>query len=278
MSGPLNVGFIGIGDQGAPMAVAIAEKFNLHVWARRDFSYESLEGTLFTRHESAVELATAVDVLCVCLRSDHDLLELLQGGVLDALPSGAILMNHATGDPGEARAFEETCKAKEIRFVDAPVSGGRPGAVARTLTCFVGTDAATLEKCGEILSTHSTHVVHMGGAGTGQASKLCNNALTVSNLRNVVEVFSIADAFGVSPASLQKAFSHSSGGSFILDALGTKVTPQIAAHIAKLNRTDVEEFAAAAKKLGLDVSAIEAWALGGAAGLERVIARLSERS
>ncbi len=278
MSGPLNVGFIGIGDQGAPMAVAIAEKFNLHVWARRDFSYESLEGTLFTRHESAVELATAVDVLCVCLRSDHDLLELLQGGVLDALPSGAILMNHATGDPGEASAFEETCKAKEIRFVDAPVSGGRPGAVARTLTCFVGTDAATLEKCGEILSTHSTHVVHMGGAGTGQASKLCNNVLTVSNLRNVVEVFSIADAFGVSPASLQKAFSHSSGGSFILDALGTKVTPQIAAHIAKLNRTDVEEFAAAAKKLGLDVSAIEAWALGGAAGLERVIARLSARS
>ncbi len=76
--------------------------------------------------KSAVELATAVDVLCVCLRSDHDLLELLQGGVLDALPSGAILMNHATGDPGEARAFEETCKAKEIRFVDAPVSEDGP--------------------------------------------------------------------------------------------------------------------------------------------------------
>lgn len=136
--------------------------------------------------------------------------------------------------------------------------------------------AATLGKCYEILATHSTSVVHMGAAGTGQASKLCNNALTVSNLRNVIEVFSIADAFGVTPASLQKAFAHSSGGSFILDALGTKVSPQISAHIAELNRTDVEEFATAARKLGQDVSAIEAWALGGAAGLERVVARLAE--
>jgi 3-hydroxyisobutyrate dehydrogenase len=260
------------------MAVAISEKFDLHVWARRESSYESLEGSSFTRHQSAVELAAAVNVLCVCLRSDRDLLELLQGGVLDALPSGAVVINHATGDPGEARAFEKICETRGIRFVDAPVSGGRPGAVAKTLTCFVGTDAATLQRCGEILSTHSTHVIHMGGVGTGQATKLCNNALTVSNLRNIVEVFSIADAFGVSPASLQTAFSHSSGGSFMLDALGTKVTPQIAAHIAKLNRTDVEEFAAAANKLGLDVSAIEAWALGGAAGLERVVAKLTVQS
>lgn len=257
------------------MAVAIAEKFNLHVWARRDTAYEKLVGSSFTRHGSAVELAKAVDVLCLCLRSDHDLLELLQGGVLDALPSGAVLINHATGDPGEAREFDRICKAKGVGFVDAPVSGGRPGAVSRALTCFVGADLDPLEKCREILATHSTHVVHMGAAGTGQASKLCNNALTVSNLRNIVEVFLIADAFGVTPASLKKAFAYSSGGSFILDALGTKVTPQISAHIAELNRTDVEEFATAARKLGQDVSAIEAWALGGAAGLERVVERLA---
>jgi 3-hydroxyisobutyrate dehydrogenase len=115
----------------------------------------------------------------------------------------------------------------------------------------------------------------MGPAGTGQAAKLCNNALTVSNLRNIVEVFAIADDFGVEPASLRQAFKHSSGGSSILEALGTKVTRENASHIAKLNRTDVEEFAKAAKRLGRDVHAIEAWALRGAARLEEVVASLT---
>ncbi|WP_313198186.1 NAD(P)-dependent oxidoreductase [Rhizobium sp.] len=274
MSAEPEVGFIGLGDQGAPMAAAIAERFRLHAWARRDTSYEALGDVPFTRHATAVELAAAVSILCVCLRTDAELTELLSNGVLDALPADAIVINHATGDPGEANGFRERCAAKGISFVDAPVSGGRPGAMARTLTCFVGTVPDTLEKCRAVVSTHSKHVVHMGAAGTGQAAKLCNNALTVSNLRNIVEVFSIANAFGIEPASLQKAFAHSSGGSFILDALGTKVTPEIASHIATLNRTDVEEFATAAKRRGRNVSDIEEWALGGAAGLVAVVNRL----
>ncbi|KQS76401.1 hypothetical protein ASG58_11290 [Rhizobium sp. Leaf383] len=215
-----------------------------------------------------------VDLFCVFLRSDEDLLELLYDGVLKALRPGAIIVNHATGDPAEARMLEKICSARGIRFVDAPVSGGRPGAVSRTLTCFVGTTSATLDECRDLLSSHSAHVVHMGAAGTGQAARLCNNALTVSNLRNVVEVFSVADTFGVAPAKLQSAFSHSNCGSFISDALGTKVTPTIAAHIAELNRCDVEEFTAAAGKLRLDVSALRAWAIGGAAGLEEAVLRL----
>jgi 3-hydroxyisobutyrate dehydrogenase-like beta-hydroxyacid dehydrogenase len=82
-------------------------------------------------------------------------------------------------------------------------------------------------------------------------AKLCNNALTVSNLRNIVEVFSMAEKLGISLAGLRDAFDHSSGGSFILQALGTKVTAGNAAHIAELNRTDVDEFAAAMRRKGL---------------------------
>jgi 3-hydroxyisobutyrate dehydrogenase len=269
------VGFIGLGDQGAPMAVAIAESFPLHVWARREASYKELGGTESTKHRSPSHLARAVSVLCLCLRDDADIRRLMDDGLLDDLPDGAILINHATGDPGEARAFAERCVVAGIEFVDAPVSGGRPGAIARNMTCFVGCLVETLARCETIIGCHSRHVVRMGEAGTGQAAKLCNNALTVSNLRNIVEVFAIAEDFGVEPSSLRHAFAHSSGGSFILDALGTKVTPDIAAHIAKLNRADVEEFATAARRLGRDVHAIEAWALGGAAGLEEVVARLA---
>jgi 3-hydroxyisobutyrate dehydrogenase-like beta-hydroxyacid dehydrogenase len=270
-----NVGFIGLGDQGAPMAAAIAERFPLHVWARRESSFESLGDVQFARHRTPKDLANAVSVLCLCLRGDADLLQLIDDGLLHALPSGAVLINHATGDPGVARSFAEQCLAAGVEFVDAPVSGGRPGAIARSMTCFVGCLTKTLARCETIIGCHSQHIAHMGPAGTGQAAKLCNNALTVSNLRNIVEVFAIADDFGVEPASLRQAFKHSSGGSSILEALGTKVTRENASHIAKLNRTDVEEFAKAAKRLGRDVHAIEAWALRGAARLEEVVASLT---
>ncbi|MBB2750436.1 UNVERIFIED_ORG: 3-hydroxyisobutyrate dehydrogenase-like beta-hydroxyacid dehydrogenase [Rhizobium aethiopicum] len=132
-----------------------------------------------------------------------------------------------------------------------------------------------MERVQTVLATHSSSIVHMGDAGAGQFAKLCNNALTISNLRNIVEVFSLADRLGVSLSGLREAFAHSSGGSFMLDAIGTKVTPHVAAHIASLNRRDMEEFASAMKRQGLDATTILNWGLGGADGLVSVVDRWS---
>lgn len=93
-------------------------------------------------------------------------------------------------------------------------------------------------------------------------AKLCNNGLTVSNLSNIVEVFGMAER-GVSLRGLQTAFVHSSGGSFILQALGTKITPSIAGHLADLNRKDIDEFANVMRNLGLDPTRLLEWVLGG---------------
>lgn len=103
----------------------------------------------------------------------------------------------------------------------------------------------------------------MGPAGSGQIARLCNNALTISNLRNVVEVFAMADKLGLSLAGLREAFAHSSGGSFILQALGTKVTMSNAAHIAELNRTDLREFAQAMSRKHVDPTALLQWGFRG---------------
>ncbi len=271
----MEIGFVGLGDQGAPMAVAIAERFPLHVWARRETSYQSIAGSPAMRHANVAELASSVQILCVCLRTDEDLHALL-GDALGAMRPGSILINHATGDPNEAKHFAALCKERKLGFIDAPVSGGRPGAISRSLTCFVGSEDDTLAACETVLASHSSHIVHMGKPGSGQAAKLCNNALTVSNLRNIVEVFAIADRMGVAPSRLKEAFAHSSGGSFILDALGSKITPAIAAHIAQLNRTDVAEFAAAAERSGCDAGTIADWAYGGAEGLEALVGQLEE--
>ncbi len=93
------VGFIGLGDQGAPIAQAIGDSsFGLHVWARRPQSLDVLARTRHTVHDSAASLAAAVDILGLCLRDDRDIWEVLgTPGVEDALRPGLIVVNHAPG-------------------------------------------------------------------------------------------------------------------------------------------------------------------------------------
>jgi len=97
------VGFVGLGDQGGPMALAIVEAgFLLHAWARRPQSYDTLGGAAFERHDDLASLAREVDVLALCLRDDQDIRDLIeQHGLLDALRPGATVVNHGTGDPKE---------------------------------------------------------------------------------------------------------------------------------------------------------------------------------
>jgi 3-hydroxyisobutyrate dehydrogenase-like beta-hydroxyacid dehydrogenase len=121
MSDSLRVGFIGLGDQGAPMASAIAGKFDLHVWARRAVSFDALGNARHVREADPVELAANVDLLCLCLRGDADLHDLLADrSLLRALGKGATIVNHATGDPAEAENFERITEELGVHFLDAP--------------------------------------------------------------------------------------------------------------------------------------------------------------
>ncbi|RYG39904.1 hypothetical protein EON79_23530, partial [bacterium] len=123
------VGFIGLGDQGAPMARAIAQKHVLHVWARRPEAYDVLSGVRHFPAATVEELAESVDVLCVCLRSDADLFGLIDDhDLVRRLGGGKILINHATGHPSNAERLQDMCDEFAVGFLDAPVSGGRSGA------------------------------------------------------------------------------------------------------------------------------------------------------
>jgi 3-hydroxyisobutyrate dehydrogenase-like beta-hydroxyacid dehydrogenase len=143
------VGFIGLGDQGAPMAQAIGDSgFGLHVWARRPQSLDVLARTRHTVHDSAASLAAAVDILELCLRDDRDIWEVLGiPGVEDALRPGLIVASHGTGDPGENREIAGHLAGKRVAYLDAPVSGGGAGARARTLTTMAGGDRTAYQKC-----------------------------------------------------------------------------------------------------------------------------------
>ncbi len=257
------------------MAEALAETHNLHVWARRPETLAGFADKGAHLMDSAQSVARAVDFLCLCLPDDAELQALLfNGGLADALPNGGTVINHATGDPRAAAANANRLAPIGLRYLDAPVSGGRPAAEARNLTCFVGGDADTLHLCEPVLSCHSSAIRLMGGPGAGQMTKILNNALTVSNLRNLVEVFGLAAQAGVDLSSLQAALATSSGGSFMARAIGKQDNPSNAAHIASLNRKDVQEFAAAMEQLGLNPERIVDWAMGAPAALPDLVAQL----
>jgi 3-hydroxyisobutyrate dehydrogenase-like beta-hydroxyacid dehydrogenase len=121
------VGFIGLGDQGLPMATAIAEAgYPLHVWARRPASFDTLGATPYVRHDDLKDLAAACDIAGLCISTDDDVLRIVTGGLLDGLRQGSVVVNHGTGTPGNAARLAETCAPAGVDVLDAPVTGGGP--------------------------------------------------------------------------------------------------------------------------------------------------------
>ncbi|MEH1166971.1 NAD(P)-dependent oxidoreductase [Micromonospora sp. CPCC 205539] len=273
------VGFIGLGDQGAPMARAVGDSADdLHVWARRPESLQAMQGTPYTVAASVAELAGAVDVLLLCLRDDDDILDLLDHRqLLDEMRPGSVVVNHGTGDPAQNVAFGERFAARGVAYLDAPVSGGGPGARARTLTTFVGGERDAHDRCQPIFDTFSRLVVHMGPVGTGQLTKLLNNSMTMSNLKNAADMLRIAQQLDVDIPALITALSVSSGASFMLGALNTEITPDLAPHLQSLMRKDIEHFADAVRSRGVDPSELRDRGLAGADSLVEAVGIVAGR-
>ncbi|MFE9629177.1 NAD(P)-dependent oxidoreductase [Streptomyces sp. NPDC006527] len=272
------IGFIGLGDQGGPMAEAIGEHgFELHVWARRPASLSAVQKVPHTVHSTVAELGASVQMIGLCLRDDADLWDVLDGqGLLSAVAPGTIIVNHGTGDPTEAvRIAEHVARAGGV-YLDAPVSGGSPGARTRTLTTFTGGSREAFEAVQPVFATFSDTVKLMGPAGAGQFTKLFNNALTITNMKNAEDVLGLAAQVGLDIPALVDVVSASSGGSAALRALGGDITPELAEHVHTLMQKDMHHFADAVRAGGGDPSEVLERGLAGAAGLveaARMVAR-----
>ena len=264
----LQVGFVGLGDQGAPMARAIAAAgWPLRVWARNERSYESLGDLPYERCESVEELGRRSDVVGLCLTDDADVWELLDDkGLLGALSAGGIVVNHGTGDPTVAVALANHGEADNRTILDAPVSGGRPAAERSALTTFVGGAPEAAERCRPVFDAFSTTVAYMGPAGAGQMTKLMNNASLLANLRNAEEIISIGAAAGLDPRKLADVLQTGSGSSFALQFLAGEISPVMARHLPDLWHKDIGHFSDAIRGRALPPTVLEARAHEGVAG------------
>lgn len=272
------VGFIGLGDQGLPMAAAIAQAgFELHVWARRPASLESLEHTNHTAHGTVGELASVCDMVALCISEDQDVQALIEAELLTNMRRGSVLVNHGTGTPKNAATFAGLCAAAGIDMLDAPVSGGRPGAEEHRLTTLVGGEEQVVERCRPIFESFSGHVVHLGPAGAGQMAKLFNNAMLIMNQTTIAELLHLADAAKVDVTRLKRSLALGSASSSALTLFGTMITPDNVEHLSQVEDVDVDIFATAMREAGVDASRILDRAHAGAQGMSGVIALLAGR-
>ena len=223
----MRVGFIGIGNQGAPMAARIvAGGFPLTVYARRPETLAEFDASGYEVATTPAELARTVDVLCTCVRTDADVEALCFGddGVIAHLSAGSTLVVHSTVHPDTVRKVASEAASRGVDVLDAPVSGGAPVAAAGGLLTMVGGDNDVLERCRPVLATHSSTIIHLGDVGSGQLAKIVNNALFGAHIALGYGALDLAGRLGLDPQSMLEVLRNGSGGSFAMNVAGASAS------------------------------------------------------
>lgn len=209
----MQIGFIGLGNMGGPMAANLAAAG--HTVRGFDVAGTSAQGV--SNVESAVEAATGADVLITML-PNGDLLRSVADEVIPAMNAGAVLLDCSTVDVESARAVAEQAVTAGVHALDAPVSGGIGGASGGTLTFMVGGDEDGFNKALPLFEIMGQKSVHCGPSGNGQAAKICNNMILGVTMIATCESFALADKLGLDRQKMFDVVSTSSGYSWSMNA------------------------------------------------------------
>ena len=252
------IGFIGLGDQGGPMAQRTAEAgFPTTVWARRPATLEPFAGVPFSVAGSPAEVGAASEVACICVVDDAGVLEVADG-LLAGMAAGGVIVVHSTVHPDTCHEVARRAAARRVAVVDAPVSGGGAMALERRLLVMAGGAAEDVDRCRPVFAAYGDPVLHLGPLGAGQAAKLLNNLLFTAHLALATDLFALGRALGVDPASLTEVLAHGSGRSYgvqVTAGMGHSAVP-LGAHAGPLLRKDVGIVADIAGRLGVKSDAL----------------------
>jgi 3-hydroxyisobutyrate dehydrogenase len=217
----MQVGFLGLGAIGAPMAAHLARPGPLTVWNRtaaRAAEFVSRHGGIAA---ASPRQAAEAEVVITCLGTSADVAGLLDGpdGILAGVRPGALFLDCTSGDPATSRRIAARLAERGVAFADAPVSGGTNGAEAGTLTVMVGGSAETFARARPVLAAFGRRVEHVGPVGAGDALKAVNNALLAVNILAVGEGLAALVKAGVAPRTALDVVNASSGRSFVSEVL-----------------------------------------------------------
>jgi len=210
------IAFIGLGNMGGPMAA------NLVKAGHRVIGYDLVEKLRQDAAASGVAIAasareavTGADVVVTMLPAGRHVIA-AWSDILPAARRGALFIDSSTIDVDNARRAHDAAAQAGMPSLDAPVSGGVGGATAGTLTFMVGGAEAAFASGKPLLEAMGKRIVHCGGAGAGQAAKICNNMILGATMIATCEAFALAEKLGLSPQALYDVASTSPAQSWSL--------------------------------------------------------------
>lgn len=232
-------GFIGLGDQGAPIARRMIDNgLSVVLWARRSASLEPFANTASETAESLEDLASKVDYVGICVVDDHGVWEVCSK-LIPALKPGSVVAIHSTVSPELCQTLALEAAAKGVHLLDAPVSGGSPAAAAGKLTTMVGGNKEVFESVSNVFETFSGLLIHLGDVGAGQKAKLINNALLAANMGLAYSALAAAASLSLDKDAFIKLVNSSSGRSFGFEVCARLPKPSAFQHGASLLAKDV---------------------------------------
>ncbi|WP_366868851.1 3-hydroxyisobutyrate dehydrogenase [uncultured Tateyamaria sp.] len=209
----MKIGFIGLGNMGAPMAANLAAAG--HSVTGFDVAGTTAKGV--AQAPDAEAAARDMDVVITML-PNGTILRDVTATIIPAMRSGATLIDCSTVDVESARAVAEQAYAAGLLAVDAPVSGGIGGAAGGTLTFMAGGSADAFATAEPLFDIMGQKAVHCGDAGAGQAAKICNNMILGATMIATCEAFALADKLGLDRQKMFDVASTSSGNSWSMNA------------------------------------------------------------
>lgn len=217
----MKIGFIGLGIMGKPMAKNLLKAG--HEVVVYDINEDNVKEVVSAGASSAVSskdvASQCMTVITMLPNSPHVKTAVMgENGVLEGAKEGTIVIDMSSIAPLASQEIEKACAAKNVKMIDAPVSGGEPKAIDGSLSIMVGGDKEVFEQVKDILLVMGGSAVHCGSIGAGNTTKLANQVIVALNIAAVSEAFLLATKAGVDPNSVFEAIKGGLAGSTVMNA------------------------------------------------------------
>jgi 3-hydroxyisobutyrate dehydrogenase len=220
------VAFLGLGTMGAAMAANLARAgFQVAAWNRTAGRAPELAELGVTTAATPAEAAASAEIVVVCVSDTPDVEAVLFGpdGVADGAKPGTLVIDCSTIAPSGSWDFAARLRERELRMVDAPVSGGSEGARNATLTIFVGGDERDVEHARPVLNALGRTITHVGPIGAGQAVKAVNQVILAGTYLGVAEGIVLAMKAGLDVEQVVSALGGGAAQSWVLANRGQRM-------------------------------------------------------
>ena len=252
----MNIGFIGLGIMGRPMALNLINAgHSVWVHARRPAMMTPLTDAGATACNTSAEVASNTDIIFICVSDTQDVEQVILGdeGILKSINKDSVVVDMSTISPSATRKLATQLTEHNVHMLDAPVSGGEQGAIDGALSIMVGGDKEIFNRVLPLFEVMGKNIVHIGDNGAGQVTKACNQVLIGQTIAAIGEAYILASASGVDPAKVRQALLGGFAGSRALESHGQRMLDRNfkPGFKARLHQKDMRIAMEAAHELGI---------------------------